>query len=70
MDWSSDTGELVRSSWIWSLFYFLKIFMYVLQESERPCEQGRGRERRREKIPSRLYRVSTELDAGLELTNL
>ena len=33
------------------------------------CEQGRGRERRRERIPSRLCTVSMEPDAGLELMN-
>ena len=35
--------------------------------------QGRGRERRRERIPSRLHTVSAEPDAGLhaglDLTN-
>ena len=41
------------------------------RERERECVcvcvqvQGRGRER----IPSRLHAVSTELEAGLELTN-
>ena len=32
-------------------------------------EQGRGRERRRERIPSRLCAVSVEPDLGLEPTN-
>ena len=32
-------------------------------------EQGRGRERRREKISSRLHAASTEPDVGLKLTN-
>ena len=31
--------------------------------------QGRGRERGRERIPSRVWAVSAEPDAGLELTN-
>ena len=30
---------------------------------------GRGRERGRERIPSRLHTVSTEPDVGLDLTN-
>ena len=36
-----------------------------------PCvhKQGRGRDRLRERIPSRLCSVSTELDEGLDLTN-
>ena len=33
------------------------------------CEQGRGRERGRHRIPSRLCTVSTEPDMGLEFTN-
>ena len=32
-------------------------------------ERGRGKEREREKIPSRLHTVSTEPDLGLELMN-
>ena len=31
-------------------------------------ELGRGRQRGRERIPSRFYTVSREPDAGLELT--
>ena len=34
------------------------------------CKWRRGRERRRERIPSRLHAVSTEPNAGLDLTNL
>ena len=33
-------------------------------------EQGRDRERRRERIPIRLYAANVEPDAGLELTNI
>ena len=33
-------------------------------------EWERGRERRREKIPSRLYAVSAEPDMGLNLTTV
>ena len=43
--------------------------MLFLREGERKREQGRGRERRRERIPSRLHAVSTEPDAGLKLTH-
>ena len=46
------------------------MYLFIL---ERKSEQRRGREgereRERERIPSRLHIVSTELDAGLELTN-
>ena len=41
-------------------FYFLK-FIYF--------EQGRGRERGRQGIPSRLLTASTEPDTGLDLMN-
>ena len=42
-----------------------------MREAETECEQGRGRERGRHRIEagSRLQAVSTEPDAGLELTN-
>ena len=40
------------------------------RERESAHEQGRDRERRRERIPSRLLAVSTEPDKGLRLTNL
>ena len=35
----------------------------------REREQGRGRERRRERIPSRLHTVSVEPDTGLDPMN-
>ena len=41
--------------------------MFTYFETER--EWGRGRERRRERIPSKLHAVGTEPDAGLNLTN-
>ena len=41
--------------------------MFIYFERER--EWVRGRERGRERIPSRLHTVSTEPDAGLEPTN-
>ena len=43
-----------------SFFNFLK---FILRETE--CKQGRGRERRRQRIPSRLRAVSVEPDQGL-----
>ena len=45
----------------------LNFFFKLCFERETGCEQGRGRERGRERIPSRLYAVSTEPDAGLGL---
>ena len=36
---------------------------------ETECEQGRGRERGRHRIRSKLQAVSTEPDVGLELGN-
>ena len=41
----------------------------IYSEKESKQEQGRGRDRGRERIPSRLHAVSAEPDAGLELTN-
>ena len=35
----------------------------------RVCEQGRGREKARERIPSRLCSDSTEPEVELDLTN-
>ena len=42
-----------------------------MREREGICEhkQGRDRERRRQRIPSRLLAVSGEPNAGLKLTN-
>ena len=42
------------------------ILFYFLRERETACEWGRGRERGRQRIPTRLHAVSTEPDAGLE----
>ena len=46
-----------------------------MRERERECvythsELGRGRERGRERVPSRLRAVSEEPDVGLSPTNL
>ena len=55
---------------------FLSLWIYFERERERERVPGRGRERgerererERERIPSSLRTVSTEPDAGLELTN-
>ena len=49
-----------------SPFKILKIIflMFILE-----IEQGRGKERGRERIPSRLHAVSTEPNVGLQLKN-
>ena len=62
------------------LFFFnFLIFIYFWQrerqgDRERECKQGRGRERRRHRIrsrlQSRLWAVSTEPDAWLELKEM
>ena len=36
---------------------------------DRVCEKGRGRERSREGIPSRLHGVSTDPDTGFDTTH-
>ena len=54
------------------LLLFLKcLFIYFKEERESACKHklGRGRERGRERIPSRLHTVSAEPDAGLHLMN-
>ena len=47
------------------------MFIYFERETDRQTdnahERGRGRENRREKIPSRLDAVSTEPDGGFSL---
>ena len=40
-----------------------------MREAESKREQGSGRERERERIPSSLQAASSEPDLGLELTN-
>ena len=54
---------------ILSLFIYFERERKKERERERECKQERGRERGRERIPSGLYTVSTEPDAGLKLTN-
>ena len=46
---------------------FLSLFLYF--ERERQSTSWRGSERRRDRVPRRLRSISTEPDAGLELTN-
>ena len=41
---------------------FVSMYLFILRESKH--EQGRGRERRRERIPSRPHFVSAKSDAG------
>ena len=51
----------------WNIvFFFWSLFIYLW---EREHKQRRGRERGRQKIPSRLHTVSSEPNVGLELTN-
>ena len=48
-------------------YNFFKVYLFL---RKRVRKWGRGRERGgRERIPSRLCMVSTEPDAGLDLTN-
>ena len=44
--------------------------IYLFFETERKRASWGGAERERETIPSRLWAVSTEPNAGLRLTNL
>ena len=51
---------------------FLNVYLLFLRGRETECERGTGRERGRDtesKAGSRLQAVSTEPDAGLELTS-
>ena len=45
------------------------MYLFFERERERASQWGRGRERGKEKIPSRLHTFNAELDARLELTN-
>ena len=62
-------GKYILGRLCTCLVLFLSLFIYF--ERERKSKQGRGRERERERererIPSRLYPVSPEPKAGLEL---
>ena len=71
MDESSGCSTSLPAFGVVSIL-FLK-FIYVEREGERERVsehvQGRGRERRRDRIPGRLYTVSTEPDMELKLPN-
>ena len=47
---------------------FTYLFLKV-EERAQTHEWGRGRERGRQRIPSRLHTINAEPDAGLELVN-
>ena len=46
-----------------------KVYFFMKRERERASEWGKGRQRGRERSPSRLHAVSTEPHVGLDLTN-
>ena len=50
-----------------AFFFFLSLLIYFERKSEN--KRGRGREKGKERIPSRLHAVGIEPKAGLELTN-
>ena len=57
-------------TWIRHLVGKKIIYMFLfIFERECVCEQGRGRERGRQRIQSRLCADSNEPDVGLRLTN-
>ena len=60
-------SQLRLLSKLFECFFFFNVYLFILKE--RVFEQGRGTEMGRERIPSRLCAVSTEPDAGLDLTN-
>ena len=64
---STKMGFVLSLSENLSIWIFFFNVYFILRETEN--EQGRGTERGRERIPSRLRAVSTEPDMGLELMN-
>ena len=64
-NWKPHNGRTFHScdfTFIFGLFsFFFLLFIYF--------ERGRGRERRRERIPSRLHAVNTQPNTGLSLIN-
>ena len=50
-------------------YFFSKVYLFVLRETETVGVGEGQRERGRERIPSRLHTTSTEPDVGFELTN-
>ena len=60
------------SLFVFVAFLFLfcfKVHLFILREKDSMHEQGNGRERRRETIPSRLLADSVEPNLGLDPTN-
>ena len=53
------------------LFFFFKLYLFILREGSSVSGGGaeRERERERERIPNRLHAVSAELDVGLDPVN-
>ena len=65
---SHSSQEAALWFWHWLFIYFIYFKLCIYFERERQCEWGRGRERGKERIPSRLLTVSTEPDEGFDLT--
>ena len=67
------TSKLVCLKPNYGCVEFISYLKFILTERQkernRECKQGRGKERGRERIPSRICTVSTEPDVGLKLTN-
>ena len=64
----SREGES-RSSHLVFFIVVVVVVMFIF-ERERESMNGEGTERERgDRIPSRIFTVSTDLDTGLELTN-
>ena len=49
--------------------FFFKFYLFILRERKNMQEQGEGRQRGKERIPSRLCAISTEPDEGLNPKN-
>ena len=49
--------------------FFFKFYLFILRETEIAHKQGKGRDRGREGIPSRLCTVSVDPSARLEFMN-
>ena len=57
-------GWLHNSANTWKTMKLYTFFQFTYFEREHKCEQRRGRERGRERIPRRLRAVSTEPPRG------
>ena len=72
LSWGLVTLVSLRRIGSEDFFFFLIFFFNVylfLGQRETEHERGRGRERGRQRIRSRIRAVSTEPDAGLQLTS-